>query len=207
MNTIELTNEQKSDIVLAILGIHYRVKLDDIFVKSRERHIVQKRQVAQYLLKKFTTFSLREIGEKTGNRGHATILHACKTVENLKVTNNSIKLDVDVLEKKILSNLKSRSFFTDNLSDKKINLFILIQSAKTDQELKEVVLDFFNIDKNISTLQISVDHLLEANLELSKKLEKYNNEILSKILALPEEDYQTFLKYKAEPHLKMLKVI
>ncbi|MDD2525736.1 MAG: chromosomal replication initiator protein DnaA, partial [Bacteroidales bacterium] len=53
-----------------------------LFTKSRKREIVQARQIAMYLAKKHTEYSLSRIGEILGKKDHATVLHACKTVKN-----------------------------------------------------------------------------------------------------------------------------
>lgn len=53
-----------------------------LFSKSRKREIVQARQIAMYLAKKHTEYSLSRIGEVLGRKDHATVLHACKTVKN-----------------------------------------------------------------------------------------------------------------------------
>ena len=51
--------------------------------KTRKRHIVQARQLAMFFAKKLTKASLANIGQQIGHRDHATVLHACKTVDNL----------------------------------------------------------------------------------------------------------------------------
>ncbi len=48
--------------------------------KSRKKEVAIARQVAMYLAKKMTDKSLSEIGMGFGNRNHATVLHAIKTV-------------------------------------------------------------------------------------------------------------------------------
>ena len=55
--------------------------------KSRKREIVQARQVAMFLSKKYTDHSYSLIGNLVGKRDHATVLHACKAIKD--------SLDVD----------------------------------------------------------------------------------------------------------------
>ena len=55
--------------------------VDTLQSKTRKRHIVQARQLAMFFAKKFTKASLASIGSQIGKRDHATVLHACKTVE------------------------------------------------------------------------------------------------------------------------------
>lgn len=52
-------------------------------MKWRRRDVIMVRQECQYFLKQETKLSLAEIGEKTGNKDHATVLHAVRTITNL----------------------------------------------------------------------------------------------------------------------------
>lgn len=52
----------------------------------RKQEIAENRHIAMYLCRKYTRKSLREIGYEFGNKTPATILHACKAVENLLQT-------------------------------------------------------------------------------------------------------------------------
>ena len=71
---------------------YYNLEIKDIQTKSRKREVAQARQVAMYLARKYTKKSLSVIGSEIGNRDHATVLHACKTVENLIETDKTIRL-------------------------------------------------------------------------------------------------------------------
>jgi chromosomal replication initiator protein len=55
------------------------IRFRDFTIKTRKRHVVQARQLAMFFAKKFTKASLA-IGSQ---RDHATVLHACKTVDKL----------------------------------------------------------------------------------------------------------------------------
>jgi chromosomal replication initiator protein len=44
---------------------------------------------------------LAAIGSQIGNKDHATVLHACKTVNNLKDTDKNFRVFVDDIEKKL----------------------------------------------------------------------------------------------------------
>ena len=72
------------DMIKEVVAKYFNVDLDDIQSKSRKRDIVQARQFAMYFAKKITNKPYVEIGKNIGNRNHATVLHACKTIDNLK---------------------------------------------------------------------------------------------------------------------------
>ena len=63
--------------------------------------MVQARQLSMYFAKKITKSSLAVIGMQCGNKDHATVLHACKTIENLRQTDRHIRAMVDELDKKL----------------------------------------------------------------------------------------------------------
>jgi len=75
--------------------------IDQINTKTRKREIVQARQLAMYFSKKHTKSSLATIGLHCGNKDHATVLHACKTVTNLIETDKQFKGFVNEIDKKI----------------------------------------------------------------------------------------------------------
>ncbi|MCQ2192720.1 MAG: chromosomal replication initiator protein DnaA [Paludibacteraceae bacterium] len=89
-----------SDIQEAVCE-YYNLDVDAIHTKSRKREVAQARQVAMYLARKFTKKSLAVIGSEIGNRDHATVLHACKTVENLIETDKTIRQSLDTIESKL----------------------------------------------------------------------------------------------------------
>ncbi len=75
----------------------YRIKLIDLLSKKRTRIIARPRQMAMCLARELTQLSLPEIGNAFGGRDHSTVLHACKTIEQLKNNDNSIHADFNLL--------------------------------------------------------------------------------------------------------------
>jgi chromosomal replication initiator protein len=63
--------------------------------------VVQARQLAMFFAKKYTKNSLANIGSQIGDRDHATVLHACKTVDNLVSTDKQFKKFVEDINKKL----------------------------------------------------------------------------------------------------------
>ncbi|GHT66395.1 chromosomal replication initiator protein DnaA [Bacteroidia bacterium] len=80
---------------------YYNVEPDNVQSSTRKREIVQARQVAMYFCKELTNSSLQLIGSYIGNKNHATVLHACKTVGNQKETDRSFRETINSIEKKI----------------------------------------------------------------------------------------------------------
>lgn len=59
----------------------FSVDVCDLKGKCRSKDIVTPRQVAMYLLRELTDFSLPAIGRVFGGRDHSTVLHACRRIE------------------------------------------------------------------------------------------------------------------------------
>ncbi len=94
---ITITIERIKEVVCA----HLNLAVADILTNSRKREVAQARQIAMYLSKQYTKNSLSSIGCAIGNRDHATVLHACKTVNDLMSTDKTFKANVLEMESKL----------------------------------------------------------------------------------------------------------
>ena len=61
---------------------HYRLKIQDLKSSSRMRSVALPRQIAMYLIRKYTGMGFKEIGQCFGGKDHTTILHACAKIES-----------------------------------------------------------------------------------------------------------------------------
>ncbi len=95
------SREISIDFIQKIVCDYFGIPVDQIHSKTRKREIVQARQIAMYFAKKMTKSSLAYIGLHCGNKDHATVLHACRTVKNLIDTDKKFRSYVDELECKI----------------------------------------------------------------------------------------------------------
>lgn len=77
---------------------YFKIKISDMHSKKRTRMVARPRQVAMALAKELTPMSLPEIGEAFGNRDHTTVLHACRTIADLRKRDTAINRDYLVLE-------------------------------------------------------------------------------------------------------------
>ncbi len=86
-----------------IVAEYYGIKVADIKSKSRARSIARPRQMAMALAKELTNHSLPEIGREFGGRDHTTVMHACKTINELRDTESGIQEDYIHLTRKLSS--------------------------------------------------------------------------------------------------------
>ncbi|MGV6845426.1 MAG: chromosomal replication initiator protein DnaA [Lutibacter sp.] len=93
--------EVSIDYIQKVVSNYFELDVATLQSKTRKRHIVQARQLAMYFAKRMTKASLASIGSQIGKRDHATVLHACKTVDNLNETDKQFRKYVDDLTKKL----------------------------------------------------------------------------------------------------------
>ena len=82
---------------------YFKIDLKDIHSKSRKQEIVKARQIAMFLCKKHTNYSFAHIGKIVGTRDHATVLHACRTIQDLIDIDKSFRSvmnEIEILLKK-----------------------------------------------------------------------------------------------------------
>ena len=93
--------EVSIDYIQKVVSKYFDMDVATLQSKTRKRHVVQARQLAMFFAKRMTKSSLANIGNKIGQRDHATVLHACKTVDNLTETDKQFKKYVEDLTKKL----------------------------------------------------------------------------------------------------------
>ncbi len=94
-------HEISIDYIQKIVCDYFELPLEMLKSKTRKREVVQARQLAMYFSKQFTKSSLSNIGMHCGGKDHATVLHACRTVNNLMDTDKKFKAQVVDLQKRI----------------------------------------------------------------------------------------------------------
>jgi chromosomal replication initiator protein len=92
------TNRQLTlEFIQKTVADYYKLKVADMHSKKRSRAIARPRQVAMWLARELTQHSLPEIGEAFGGRDHTTVLHACRTINDLRSKEAQLGNDVHVL--------------------------------------------------------------------------------------------------------------
>ncbi len=76
-------NQLTIEIIQKRVADHYQIRHSDMTSKRRPNNIAIPRQIAMYLTRSLTKHSLQEIGDAFGGRDHGTVIHACKSVDNM----------------------------------------------------------------------------------------------------------------------------
>ncbi len=83
------------------VACHYGIDVDQIFTKSRKREISDARQMVMYMAKKHAKMPLTAIGTRL-SRTHATVLYACKNIEERLPLEKQLQADVSKIENSLI---------------------------------------------------------------------------------------------------------
>ena len=100
---IQVPKSKKISIqdIQKVVGHYYNVRIEDFSAKKRTKSIAYPRQIAMYLSRELTDFSLPKIGEEFGGRDHTTVIHAHEKIANDIKSDPTFKQEVENLEKEI----------------------------------------------------------------------------------------------------------
>jgi len=97
-----------ASIQRAVAG-HYGVSVDELLSETRTAKVAWARQVALHLARELTTQSLATLGHQFGGRSHATVVHACKRVEQRLLLDDHAADDIRQLTATLISQQADRS--------------------------------------------------------------------------------------------------
>lgn len=84
-----------------LVAEYYGVTLVALKARRKPARLAFPRQVAMYLLRKYTNLTLKEIATRIGGRHHTSTLFAMKNITAMLKTYDNIKLQISDLESKI----------------------------------------------------------------------------------------------------------
>ena len=101
-----ISDEEKPvtvDIIQKAVGEYFGMKAQELKTKKRTKEVANARQIAMYIARQLTQLSLSEIGRSFGGKDHATVIYACKQIEDKKSRDETLKKTVEYIAKKIKS--------------------------------------------------------------------------------------------------------
>ena len=87
--------------IIDIVADHFNITPDDIRSNSKARRIAYPRQIAMFLCKQMTGFTLKEIAGFVGLSDHTTVLHGINKITAEMEASDTVKNTIDILVKKI----------------------------------------------------------------------------------------------------------
>ena len=97
-NSVHINKRQVTfEMIAEVVADHYNIDTDQLYGKSRKREISDARQLLMYFAKKETQLSSTNIGLRLA-RNHATVLHACKQIEQRLSVEKDFRNEVAEIE-------------------------------------------------------------------------------------------------------------
>ena len=91
-------NQPSIQTIIDAVTKYYDIKLSDLMSKRRHKSVALPRQVCMWLARKYTRYSLEEIGGYFGGRDHTTVLHAIRTIGSRRDQDPDLGKAVERLE-------------------------------------------------------------------------------------------------------------
>lgn len=103
----ELNNENNNkhvsiEEIQKVVANFYKIKKEDFLAKKRTRNVAYPRQIAMYICRDITDYSLPRIGELFGGRDHTTVIHACEKINKERKED----AELDKIIKNFISQIK-----------------------------------------------------------------------------------------------------
>lgn len=88
------------DEIIKECADYYDIPLDR-FMTGRDRLSSHARRCAFYLARRYTRLSCDTVAKLTGRRGHTTAVAAAMKVNGIRLTDERLRDDIDILERRI----------------------------------------------------------------------------------------------------------
>jgi chromosomal replication initiator protein len=85
------------DLIQQIVADYFNIKIQDLSSRKRPENIAKARQIAMYITRQLTEYSLVQIGQYFGGKDHTTVMHAIDKIEKMIKADEKFKTTVDEL--------------------------------------------------------------------------------------------------------------
>jgi chromosomal replication initiator protein len=89
--------------IISTVAKYFGIDESLLRLKSKQQEIVHARHTAMYLSKELTSSSLQTIGSHFGGRNHATVIHACKCIEEVINNDKNFKDKLEQIKEMLLT--------------------------------------------------------------------------------------------------------
>ncbi|WP_191013501.1 chromosomal replication initiator protein DnaA [Treponema zioleckii] len=89
------------DTVQKVVADHYSLSISDLKSTRRKKAISKPRQIAMYIIKDMTEYSLADIGEEFGGKDHSTVIHSIEKIREEININPALEGIIKSLERSI----------------------------------------------------------------------------------------------------------
>jgi chromosomal replication initiator protein len=81
-----------------VVARHFQIRVQDLKSTARTKTVALPRQIAMFLVRKYTGLGLKDIGQFFGGKDHSTILHACNKIETGSELDPEIRTAVENIQ-------------------------------------------------------------------------------------------------------------
>jgi chromosomal replication initiator protein len=92
------TVQPNIQVIVETVTRYYDVRLSELLSRRRHKSIALPRQVCMWLARRHTRFSLEEIGGYFGGRDHTTVMHAIRTIDARRRTDDRFQSEMERIE-------------------------------------------------------------------------------------------------------------
>jgi chromosomal replication initiator protein len=85
------------DLIQQIVADYFNIKIQELSSRKRPENIAKARQIAMYITRQLTDYSLVQIGQYFGGKDHTTVMHAIDKIEKMIKADDKFKTTVDEL--------------------------------------------------------------------------------------------------------------
>jgi chromosomal replication initiator protein len=93
--------EMSLDNIQEKVAEYFKISSDHLSGKSKTVEVATARQIAMYIARNYTTYSLKTIGRFFGGRDHSTVIHSINKITQLMGQDSLLKFRIDEIVKKL----------------------------------------------------------------------------------------------------------
>lgn len=94
-------NDPSIKDIRKVVADYYGMTVEEMVSNCRKKEIVRARQVAMYFARQLTKLSAARIGANIGSKNHATVVHACKVVEDTSKMDSGFAREIEEIQNHI----------------------------------------------------------------------------------------------------------
>ena len=80
---------------------HYGIKMSDMESSKKTNNIAYPRQIAMYIVREMTDYSLPKIGQFFGGKHYTTVLYACEKIENDQKIDKNLREIIEIIKETV----------------------------------------------------------------------------------------------------------
>jgi len=85
------------DLIQKIVAEYFNIRIQDLSSRKRPENIAKARQIAMYITRQLTDYSLVQVGQYFGGKDHTTVMHAINKVEKMLKQDDKFRATVEEL--------------------------------------------------------------------------------------------------------------